>query len=53
MDLNQLEQALNVDVPDTDEAGPALLGKEPIIGSARRTSGGVVIRDEIREELDL
>lgn len=53
MNLKKLERRVNVELPDPDDAGPAILGKEPVIGSARRNSGGVVIRDELKEELDL
>jgi hypothetical protein len=53
--LENLETAdvEEADIPDPDEAGPALLGREPVVGSVRRKQGVTVIRDELKEELNL
>lgn len=50
LETADVEQA---DIPDPDEAGPALLGREPVFGSVRRKQGVPVIRDELKEELNL
>jgi len=53
--LEDLETAdvEEADLPDPNEAGPAILGREPVIGSVRREQGSLVIRDELKKELNL
>lgn len=41
------------DIPDTDEAGPAILGRTPVVGMLRRKNDEPVVRDKIKDELDL
>lgn len=55
LDLNQENDTPmdDVEVPETDDMGPAVLGKQPLIGSVRRSKGLPVARDEIKKEFDL
>lgn len=55
LNLDQLEtESLEeADVPDPEEAGPALLGRKPVLGSIRREQGVTVVRDEIAKEFNL
>jgi len=50
MDINSLSTGIEV---NPDDKGPAILGKEPVIGELRREQGVPVIRDEIKEEFNL
>jgi len=50
MNINSLDTDIEI---NPDDRGPAILGKEPVIGELRRDQGVPVIRDEIKEELDL
>lgn len=55
LNLDELESGDvdEADLPDPEEAGPALLGRTPVIGSVRREKGMTVVRDEIKKELNL
>jgi hypothetical protein len=40
------------DVEIPENPGPAILDREPVVGSVRRSQGMTVIRDEVSEKLD-
>lgn len=52
--LDELQGEFNasdeVEIPD--EPGPSLLGREPVVGSVRRSQGMTVLRDEVDEQLN-
>lgn len=48
IDLNQGGDP-SFDLPETDEAGPAVLGRTPIVGTVRRDMGVPVLRDQLKD----
>jgi hypothetical protein len=50
MSQDNLDMAEGADIPDFP--GPNALGHTPLLGSARRSSGLPVIRDEVAEAAD-
>lgn len=46
IELGNIEQE-EIEAPD--EPGPSLLGRTPVVGTARRNYGVLVLRDEIND----
>jgi len=49
LDIEPVDES---DVPDREEAGPAILGRTPVVGTLRRKNDMTVVRDEIADELE-
>lgn len=49
-DFGELQEETDIEIPD--DPGPAVTGNTPLIGSARRSNGLPVIRDEFKDEMD-
>lgn len=52
-DLSEMDNTQEVDFPDLNNAGPALTGRTPILGSVRRSNGMPVLRDELGDEFEI